>query len=125
MVIVTNLAEDEIIKIEMLLSDCIDKYNISQTNYFDTSVKRKNSRPINKSDMLINLIKYKRQLIAVVNSKGEKEVWVNCFRPSTNFDYSYWSHTIVHVSDGGNYFFNVRINLTTNKYYNFRVNGFG
>jgi hypothetical protein len=122
---VANLTYSEIVKIERLLSDCIDKYNISQTKYYDSLSKRKNRVPFNKNDMLIELNKYKRQLIAVINPNGQREVWVNCFRPFTNFDYSYWRHTIVRVNDGGNFFFNVLINLTTNKYYDFRVNGFG
>lgn len=68
----------------------------------------------------INLKEYKRQYIAVTNEKGEKEVWINCFCGS-------WSASskkgIFIVLDGGDCFFNLKINLTTKIYYDFTVNG--
>jgi len=71
--------------------------------------------------------RYYKQIIAVTNSKGEKEVWVNCFcnsdDKSRNDDNSYWKKGIVSVYDGGSCYFNLRINLTTNRVYDFSVNG--
>ena len=64
---------------------------------------------------------YKKQLVAVVNSKGEKEVWVNCL---CAVDGDSWRNEIIVVHDGGPCFFNLKINLRTRKVYEMVVNGF-
>lgn len=65
--------------------------------------------------------KYRRQLVAVLNSAGEKEVWLNCFCG----DRDNWKKEILNVEDGGPCYFNFKINLTTKRFYELRVNGFG
>ena len=63
---------------------------------------------------------YKKQLVAVVNRNGEKEVWVNCFCD----DFSKpWRNEILSVSDGGSCYFNFKIKLKSLEYYDFSVNG--
>lgn len=71
----------------------------------------------------IDLIKfnYRKQLIAVTNKTGEKEVWVNCF--CNTWDNDRWKTEMMLVADGGNCYFNFKINLTTKKYYDLGVNG--
>ena len=64
---------------------------------------------------------YKRQLIVVTNNKNEKVVWLNYFFQTS--DNSKWKTTIIHVKDGGNCYFNFKINLTTKKIYDLFVNG--
>jgi hypothetical protein len=64
---------------------------------------------------------YQRQLIAVQNPSGEKEIWVNCFcDPDKD-----WKTKVVFVHDGGSCYFNFKINLTTKKLYEISVNGEG
>jgi hypothetical protein len=119
----TELTDQDINKIEKLLVKCISNYNIKQKKY---SASIKKSHPyIDETQFFIDLPKYKKQYLAIINSKKEKEIWVNCFRPSHDADFNYWRKKIVRVNDGGNYFFNVIINLTRNKYYQFRENGIG
>jgi hypothetical protein len=65
---------------------------------------------------------YWKQLIVVINKKGEKEVWVNCF---CRVDNENWKTRIFGVEDGGNCYFNFKVNLTTKKYYDLGVNGVG
>jgi len=69
----------------------------------------------------INLIKrnYRRQLVAVENTKGEKIVWMNCF--CTPIDD--WKTNIVVVHDGGTCCFNFQINPTKKTFSDFFVNG--
>jgi hypothetical protein len=57
----------------------------------------------------------------VTNKKGEKEVWVNCFCDTWNSNR--WKTEILFVEDGGNCYFNFRINLATKKYHDLGVNG--
>ena len=63
---------------------------------------------------------YRKQIIAVKNKKGEKEVWVNCFCDTWNSNK--WKTDILVVDDGGNCYFHLKINLTTKKYFDFVVN---
>ena len=64
--------------------------------------------------------KYFKQLIAVENSKGEKEVWVNC---CCSVMHNYWKTHIQITEDGGSCYFQLKINLTNNLLYDFSVNG--
>ena len=118
-----ELELSEIIEAENILSICANNYNKLQMLRYNEIIKRNpksKSRP-KIASLVIDLPRYKRQYVAVINSKGEKEIWINCF--CTNFGID-WRHTIVNVDDGGNCFFNVRVNLTTKQYFNFMVNGY-
>ncbi|MGC3943794.1 MAG: hypothetical protein QM762_04505 [Chryseolinea sp.] len=64
---------------------------------------------------------YRKQLVAVINSKGEKEVWVNCFCVTFNDS---WKTQILNIEDGGPCYFNFKVNLVTKRVYDFIVNGF-
>jgi hypothetical protein len=68
-----------------------------------------------------NELIYKRQYICYITKKGEKIVYVNCFCGSMNID---WHKQMMIVQDGGNCFFNLKINLSTQKYFDFMVNGY-
>ena len=100
----SNLTDLDFQKMENILKACISNYN----------------QNISIFDIPIDLSRYKRQYVAVINKKGEKVIWINCFY-SNAFDK--WKTEVVHVNDGGNCFFNIKINLTTGKYYEFYVNG--
>lgn len=104
-----NLTSSEISDIDLLLKKCVEDYNSSL-------------KDDKKAYFGIDLIKekYKRQYVPVVNERGEKEIWVNCF--CRDFD-GRWRKDIIHVDDGGNCFFNFKINLTKKKCYEFFVNG--
>ena len=104
----TSLCKAEIQGIETLLNKCIDEHN-----------KEVNSKPIKWG--AIEDIGYKVQLIPVTNNKGEKEVWINCFCESVFSDF--WRKGIIRVCDGGSCYFNLKINLTTQKFYNLMING--
>lgn len=69
-----------------------------------------------------DLSRYRRQYVPVINEKGEKVVWVNLF---CNHKYKEdWRTDIVMTSDGGNCFFELKVNLTTKTYSDFTVNGY-
>ncbi|MEO6452959.1 MAG: hypothetical protein ABIN97_02740 [Ginsengibacter sp.] len=103
-----KLTQDDINNIDRLLLECVTDYN--------------NSLDIDHKEWRIDLKKYdyKKQLIVVTNEKGDKEVWVNCFCETWD---GRWKTRIMLVDDGGNCFFNFKINLTTNKYSDLVVNG--
>jgi hypothetical protein len=116
----TDLTNDDLIKIETILNKCIDDYNPDQERQFNEINNKNPEYSLEKKSFIIDLNIYKRQYIAVINSKGEKEVWVNCFCRTNN---SNWKNERVIVKDGGNCYFNLKINLTTGQYYELMVNG--
>lgn len=63
---------------------------------------------------------YWKQCVAVINSKGEKEVWLNCkCRPYDRFQYG-----ITQTMDGGPCYMQMKINLTTRNCYDVYFNGY-
>ena len=127
-----HLIQVDTSKYAILKPDSIPRY------IFDKSCKPADlsNEDIKKIDVLINNVvekksgnfhikpsKYYKQLIAIINSKGEKEVWVNCICSLQN--HANWRKSIVFVLDGGPCYFNLKINLTKNTLYDFGVNGVG
>lgn len=118
----TQLTQEDIFLIDSIIIKSVNTYNNElEKKYNDTNEKE--FRSINIEYHLINLKKYKRQYIAVTNTKGEKEVWVNIFCRTDYF--LNWKTKLFNVKDGGNCFFNLKINLTKGMYYDFYVNGNG
>ncbi len=102
------LTQIELHIIEQVLVECITNYNRAlkpEYKYQTIDLSKRN---------------YRTQLAVVSNTKGEKEVWVNCLCNVFDFD---WKHDIHTVYDGGSCFFELKINLTLKKYYNLWVNG--
>jgi hypothetical protein len=110
-----DLTITDLKQIDSVLHTCIADYNAKQEQNSDLRFKK------DKSVYWIDLKNYKRQYIAVINRKGEKEVWINCFCDS--FNDPNWKTYIINVDDGGNCFFNLKINLTAGNYYDLFVNG--
>lgn len=106
----SNLTQNDIEEIEKLLIDCVNKYNskLSSDNkqYFSIDLTKQ---------------KYRRQYVAVTNKNGDKEVWIICLCQTHGDD---WKTSIIMVDDGGNCYFNLKINLTKEKCYDLGVNGY-
>ncbi|PKL72114.1 hypothetical protein CVV26_02910 [Candidatus Kuenenbacteria bacterium HGW-Kuenenbacteria-1] len=65
------------------------------------------------------LLNYKVQFFGYLNEKEEKIIWANFFCS----DYKNWKKDLVSVEDGGNCYFNIKINLNTQKVFDFNING--
>lgn len=104
-----TLTQNDLNSIDSLLIVCVTDYN----NSLDKGYK----------EWSIDLKKYnyRKQLIVVINKKGEREVWVNCFCDTWGSDK--WKTEIMHVADGGNCYFSFKINLETKRFYDLSVNG--
>ncbi|WP_345236648.1 hypothetical protein [Hymenobacter saemangeumensis] len=114
-----GLTKAEIMVVDSLLNKAINEHNQVQEEEFQDMTKAHPEIPFRKENYFISLPGYKRQLIAAVNSKGEKEVWVNCFCTNNKK----WRWQMVYVMDGGNCYFNLKINLAKKSWYDFMVNG--
>ena len=65
---------------------------------------------------------YYKQCDVSYNEKGEKIIWVNCLRKSIGHEYE-WKRGILEILDGGDNYFNLKININTKTYYEMYVNG--
>src|SRR5260370_4573202 len=95
----------DIEKAEKLLKEC--------------SIKEKkgdSGRPFAKP-----LDRYDRQFIGAINENGDKIIWVNCFCKERENFFIGWKDKIVFIDDAGTCFFNVKINITKNIYYDLTV----
>ena len=106
----SSLTHSDIAEIEQLFDKSVDHYN--------SKVKE-----ADKQYFAIDLTKwrYKRQYVSAVNKSGQKEVYINCFCDTLGNN---CKKSLMQVDDGGNCFFNFKINLTTKKYYDFFVKGY-
>ena len=75
----TDLTNEDFLKIETILNKCLKEYNFNQERQFKEINDKNPKYKLDKKRFIIDLTRYKRQYVAVVNSKGEREVWVNCF----------------------------------------------
>jgi len=115
-----TLTNNDLIDIEKLLRQFVEDYNPERERQYNEIITNNPGVEIDKKNFIIDLTRYKRQYIAMTNDKGEKEVWINCFCSTSNKN---WRKESVFVCDGGNCYFNLKINLTTGKYRELRVNG--
>jgi hypothetical protein len=97
------LSEREIQTARDILKKAVDEYNSANKNY-----------------PLEPLEKYRFQFVGLIDSKGEKEVWVNSFCSDFEKD---WRAELIMVEDGGRCFFNLYVNLTKQTFDRFSVNG--
>ena len=118
----SELSQIELIEIEEILKIAIKENNEEQKN----SLKKHNEEyPKNKwkeTGFEIKLKGKKRQYVPVINEKGEKEIWVNFFCSDWGSDS--WKSEIMEVSDGGNCYFNLKVNLTKKTYSELGINGY-
>lgn len=106
-----QLTNQDLKSIDQLFKTCLQVHNIKQ----DTT---------KEFNEFIDLKKYKIQYVPFIDSTGDKKVYVNCFCSYYwNYDSNGWNKYLIEVKDGGNCYFHVTINLTTNNYEDFYING--
>jgi hypothetical protein len=115
-----ELTTQDFNEIENLLKKCIDEFNPEQEMRFNEIKSKYPEKNFDIKYFTIDLKRYKRQYITMTNGKGEKEVWINCICDTYTED---WRTGLIIVMDGGNCFFNLKINLSTKKYFDLSVNG--
>ena len=128
----TSLSAEDVLKIENLINEKINQYNKGQKesdSLLNKMFKERhpNSNTVYSNSVTRNPSQYYTQLIATINTNSEKIVYVNCFcsasAKSSTDDKYYWQKEIITVDDGGNCYFQLKINLTKGIIYDFMVNG--
>jgi hypothetical protein len=79
-------------------------------------------KSVDESNMLRPLKKYYRQYVVIKNANGEKEVWVNGMCELVDPSFADWKKELIDIADGGNCYFNMKINLSSKTYYNLMIN---
>lgn len=105
-----SLTGKEMEEIDSLINIGISEYNKSLT-----------SQARNDYGIDLKKYKYRKQYVAALNERGEKEVWVNGFCSTIG---ETWRKEILLAKDGGNCYFNLKINLMTRKCFDISVNGY-
>jgi hypothetical protein len=129
-----ELTYEDFVTIESILKECIAKYNVEEEVHFKEMCDKYPQYASNIGRDSIDLTRYWRQYIVVTNQQGEKETFINFFcEPQEDIvddgdGYRFvpsnrWKSGLVGVMDGGNCFFQIKINLNTKKWYDFGVNG--
>lgn len=74
------------------------------------------------STMIQPPAEYIRQYVGYKNKQGETTILLNCFTKESVSKQDYWKKEIIVITDGGNNYFSVNINLTKENCSNFTTN---
>lgn len=106
-----QLTNQDLKSIDKLFKTCLEVHNIKQ----DTT---------KEFNEFIDLKNYKIQYVPFIDSTGDRKVYVNCFCSYYwNYQSNGWKKYLIEVKDGGNCYFHLTINLTTNNYEELYING--
>ena len=123
---IIKLDKSEILECEKILKDYVNRYNLIGANKLDSmkrffrDVKHKNIQLYEKQ-LFIDLKNYGRQYLGVLSRTMHKIVYLNCFDNPSEFNYRQKDWVI--VLDGGNCFFQMKIDLTDKKVIEYSENG--
>lgn len=118
----TKLDQSELVEIEEIIGIAITENNQKQD---EELIEHNNTYPENQlteTGYELKLDGFKRQYVSVINQKGEKEIWINFFCNDWNSDK--WKSELMIVKDGGNCYFNIKVNLTKKTYSELNINGY-
>ena len=113
-----ELSESELNDIEQILRIAVKENNDSRR----IALKNNSNKEMLESRYELKIDGFKRQYIPIINSEGQKEVWINLF--CNDFGMEHWKNELFEVEDGGNCHYNLKINLETKKYYDLSINGY-
>lgn len=123
----TDLSTVEIAIVENLFFKGIDEYNNRVKKQVESTYKTEKEKKEALDDFLIPILKgfYIKQLIPIINPKGQKLVYINCFGGDPSNKEYFWKNELIQVMDGGNGFFQLIINISTKTIISVRINDYG
>ncbi len=117
----TELTQAELITTEKILKDAIEKNNEVQKKNLKKHNEEHPEYQLTETGYELDLPQFQRQYLPVINKNGEKIIWLNFF---CSHKAPVSDKNIVMVLDGGNCYFNIKINLTDKTYFELRINGY-
>ncbi|WP_340064426.1 hypothetical protein [Ascidiimonas aurantiaca] len=118
----TELTQYELIEIEKILNIAVQENNERQRKYLQKHNQEYPKNTWTETGFELELKDKKRQYVPVINEKGEKEIWINFF--CNDWESDDWKKDLMIVHDGGNCYFNIKVNLTNKTYSELRINGY-
>jgi len=119
-----SLTQNDLGIADSLFNTAVNDYNNKQRPLLKGWYKKFQLQ--DSTRVLINPKKYRRQYFAYTDSNGQKIIYINCFCNDHNFrDHPNWKKYEVIVDDGGNCYFELKVNIDHKKYFDFFVNGQG
>lgn len=123
-----TLSSTELSIINAKIAEKAQQYNNERKDFAKKQAEKyRNKQPAYQLEDYVDLIgpikNYYKQIVVVINRSGEKEAFVNCFCSKPNNES--WKKNIGLVEDGGNCYFQLKINLTDGRVVGFSVNGSG
>lgn len=118
----TTLSENELSEIESIIGKAVKENNEQQLQELET---HNNEYPDNKwteTGFELKTKGFKRQYVPVINKDGQKEIWINFF--CNDWGNENWKSDIMEVDDGGNCYFNLKVNLETKSFSELSINGY-
>ncbi len=100
----------------------VKSYELTQKDLIELDKILEKCFEENKIELDKGSSQYTKQVIAVVNTKNEIELWVNCNCKDKRFENKF-EYQIIQVHDGGNCHFRLKINLTKKRYSDLSING--
>ncbi len=117
---VDTLDSADLKRVEKKLLHSIDSFNVEGIKRMDKRQRELGpSVKIDRNYFVIDTSRYKFQIVAAINGKNEREVWINAFCKDNE---KKWRKEIIAIKDGGICYFNSVINLTTKQILYFTVN---
>lgn len=118
----TKLSEDELAEIERIIEQAVKENNEQQRKDLEAHNKEHPNNQWTETGFELETKGFKRQYVSVINDKGQKEIWINFF--CDDWESENWKSDIMVVLDGGNCYFNLKVNLETKTYSDLSINGY-
>lgn len=116
----SNLSQNELRIINHNLIKAVDDYNAKLKVSLEKWNKENKTSILNFEEEKLNLRYFYRQYYLSTNESGDKIVNIFCFCSHYDDD---WRDNEILVSDGGDCYLNVSVNITKNKTEYFRTHG--
>ena len=117
-----SLSENELSEIEKIIGQAVKENNKQQLKVLEKHNKKYPENQWKQTGHELKTKGFKRQYVPVINSKGQKEIWINFF--CDTWESEKWKTDIEIAYDGGNCYFNLKVNLETNTYSELSINGY-
>ena len=117
-----TISKTELAEIEKIIRIAIKENNELQLKNLEEHNKNYPDNKWTETGFELKLDDFKRQFVPVINEEGQKEVWINFF--CDDWGNENWKTDIMIVQDGGNCYFNIKVNLETKTYSELRINGY-
>ncbi|HMQ49773.1 MAG TPA: hypothetical protein PKA00_20045 [Saprospiraceae bacterium] len=117
-----TLTENELVEVESIIEKAVKENNEQQQESLEKHNKEYPNNQWTETGFELRTKGFKRQYVPVINRDGQKEIWINFFCDDWGNDN--WKSGLMIVEDGGNCYFNLKVNLETGTYSELYINGY-